>query len=430
MFDKLLSALPYNPSLIHQLSFYAKRVRKEEAVRKIGIVFIALAFLVQFFAFVSPPQSTLADSPNDLINGGFGTDTSKGAAVAANYCRMNTQNYGTILTAYGITCDEVAHATTININSDSYSGDLWSMGRDPAGIAGETTVCVPDASPCPGGDAYYIRYLKGWDKAGTSSNYSALVTRSSTGQLMFLLYPCGNLVSVGPPVQVTKPTPTPKPKPKPVPCSGVISSVDFSACVTTNKKAINLTQGGIDATTKPAQANDLIRYYLYAKNTGTGVVKDYVFSDNLSYVLDYAHIAVLGTGKVNTATQTIIYPVRNIAPRQTASVYFEVRVNDPIPTTPESASDPNYFNMEMTNTYGHTVIIHLPETPIQTVENITTPTDTTGSVAATGTLPNTGPGTGFAIAAVVTVFAGFFFYRSRLLAKESVIALKENSGGF
>ncbi|HEY1646095.1 MAG TPA: hypothetical protein VGF75_07095, partial [Candidatus Saccharimonadales bacterium] len=106
MFDKLLSALPFNPGSIQQLSFYAHRVRKEQSVRRIGLVFIVLAFLVQFFAFVSPPSPTLADSPNDLIDGGFSS-----AAEAASDCTSNVEDYGTILANYGITCAKVASAT-------------------------------------------------------------------------------------------------------------------------------------------------------------------------------------------------------------------------------------------------------------------------------------------------------------------------------
>jgi len=36
------------------------------------MIFIVLTFLVQFFAVLSPPVSTVAASNNDLINGGYG----------------------------------------------------------------------------------------------------------------------------------------------------------------------------------------------------------------------------------------------------------------------------------------------------------------------------------------------------------------------
>ncbi|MEI9913639.1 MAG: hypothetical protein WDN66_01355 [Candidatus Saccharibacteria bacterium] len=187
MFEKLISALPFNPSMVQQLSFYTNRMRKEESVRRIGLVFIVLAFLVQFFAFVSPPQSSSAASPNDLIDGGFSS-----AAQAASDCQNNIENYGSILANYGITCAKVASASTLTINSRDWNSQLWSEGRLPQNIAGDTPVSIPGL-----GYPIYARYLWGWDSAGSSSNYQVLNVTSTGGQTFLLMYACGNLVSVG-----------------------------------------------------------------------------------------------------------------------------------------------------------------------------------------------------------------------------------------
>src|ERR1700729_1336164 len=112
MFEKLVSLLPYNPSLGQQLSFYSHRMREEASVRRTGTIFLLLAFLIQFFAVISPPQATVADSTNDLIDGGF---SSQSQAVSA--CKSNTKNYGDILSNYGITCAEVSSATSLTIKS-------------------------------------------------------------------------------------------------------------------------------------------------------------------------------------------------------------------------------------------------------------------------------------------------------------------------
>ena len=78
MFEKLLAAVPYNPSMVHQLSFYSKRMREESSVRRAGLILLVLAFLIQFFAVISPPQPTVADSTNDLINGGVSSAADAG----------------------------------------------------------------------------------------------------------------------------------------------------------------------------------------------------------------------------------------------------------------------------------------------------------------------------------------------------------------
>ena len=73
MFKKLLSNLPFNPSLLGQVSFYTKRLRRETFVRGAGLAMLTLAIVIQTFAVVSPPQRSLAKSPNDIIYGGFTT---------------------------------------------------------------------------------------------------------------------------------------------------------------------------------------------------------------------------------------------------------------------------------------------------------------------------------------------------------------------
>jgi uncharacterized repeat protein (TIGR01451 family) len=538
MFEKLLSALPFNPGTIQQLSFYANRMRQEEAIRRVGLVFIVLAFLIQFFAFTSPPVPTLAASPNDLIDGGFSS-----AAQAATDCQSNLEDYGTILSNYGISCSDVAAAQTISINSDSWNKQLWSMGRDPANIAGETPVSTPGLSY-----PLYERYLWGWDSPGTSSTYQVLNVTVTGGQTFFLMYACGNLVSIGFPqpvqqkpnitlskttvpgypvanstvkpgtelgfriyfnnlggpasnVQVNDPEPanttfvsqgtgastnygysdgnaywnwpsmpagasnwyvdvyykvnentasgtricntgaiktaqtplqdtnevcftvhvnappapiTPKPPlPKPI-CEEQTSSSNTSTCIATSKSAANLTQNIANANDTTANAGDIIKYTLSATNKGSSPVTKYLFSDSLAYVLTYSSVVQTNGGSLSS-NNDISWPAVTINPGKTATEQFEVKVDNPIPETPTSTSDPNYFNLKMTNTFGNTITINLPSTPV--------------AVLQTTSLVNTGPGTSIFIGAAVVVIAGFFFYRSRLIVKESKIAIIERSGG-
>lgn len=550
MFEKLLSLLPYNPGLAHQMAFYSRRMREEASIRRTGLVFIVLAFFIQFFAVISPPQPTVASSNNDLVNGGFSS-----AADAASNCRNDVGGYKTILNNYGIDCAAVAGAPTITLASTDHNRQLYSMGRLPYGLAGETPVNI-------GSKTYYFRYLWAWDKHGVS-HYQALKVTSSTGKTYFLLYTCGNLVSIGLPTPVAKPprfnlsksmlpgypaadsivapgttlgyrmvidnngddghgvhlydalpsgvtfqsmslnagadthtfhgssrtaewvwgtipnetgnyvthvivtvnggdadgtricnvaqlqsgetgpqnsnqvcvtvkknappapappapaTPTSPTTPSTpstpsLPCAQSLSSQDTTACVSVHKSAANLTQHIDNADDTTAQAGDAIVYTLYADNTGTSKVSQFVFQESLSDVLDYADVVDARGGTLD-ANGTISWPAQDIAAGATVSHQITVRVKNPIPATPPSASDPGHFDMVMTNVYGNTVNINLPNAPVQAVE----------STAAS--LPNTGPGTSLVIAALVVMLAGYFYARSNLIAKESRLALKEMS---
>lgn len=67
----------------------------------------------------------------------------------------------------------------------------------------------------------------------------------------------------------------------------------------------------------------------------------------------------------------------------------------------------------MQNIYGNSVEIKLPGTPIKTVETINS------------TMPKTGPGESLLVGFLLMTVVGYFFARSRLLAKELAIVKNE-----
>jgi len=68
MFRRIVSNLSFSPALVGQLGFYAKRLKKEEATRRMGLVFTALALVVQSLAVFSPPEAANATTPGQVGN--------------------------------------------------------------------------------------------------------------------------------------------------------------------------------------------------------------------------------------------------------------------------------------------------------------------------------------------------------------------------
>ena len=66
MFRRIVSNLSFSPALVGQLGFYAKRLKKEEATRRMGLVFTALALVVQSLAVFSPPEAANATTPGQV----------------------------------------------------------------------------------------------------------------------------------------------------------------------------------------------------------------------------------------------------------------------------------------------------------------------------------------------------------------------------
>jgi uncharacterized repeat protein (TIGR01451 family) len=476
MFEKLLSVLPYNPGLASQMRFYSRRMREEAGIRRIGMVFIVLTFMVQFFAVLSPPQPTTASSNNDIINGGISS-----AGDAKANCLRNTENFKEILAYYGIGCDDFNGADTVTLNSGSQN--YVSMGRLPFGSQNQNTGRATNEQPVniPGAGRLYVRSL---DSFGTTS-YRALKLRNADGKVFYILYNCGNIVSINVPQPYTpcefdrnlpknspqcfehcpvagktglpknspqcfdpcpynkaipaksaacfdpcvynKSIPKSSPKcyppcqynpllnandPKCKPCDKSTSSVDAIACVFVSKAASNSTTGTPDANNTTVKASDVIVYTLSAKNNGKAVVKGYVFEEDLSDVLDYATVVDLHGGTISNRN-VVSWAKQDIKAGATASHQITVKVKSPIPATPTGSSDPGHFDLVMTNVYGNAININLPATPAKTIET------------TAATLPNTGPGTNLLIATFIVVVAGYFYGRARLLAQESDLAIKE-----
>lgn len=445
MFKKLLSNLPFNPSLIGQVSFYAQRMHQETRVRRLGLIMVVLSVIVQMFAVVSPPEPTLAHSANDIVPGGFVTK-----AQAVENCRKDSYDFQTILAHFGINCEALERAAIKNIRSTDYNRKLLSLGRLPYAKNGERAVRID-------GKTYYQRYLWSWD-SGTHSTYQALVGTRTNGQPFIVLFNCGNpaVIEADPAPRPAQPKPKPSPappKPSPVatpqdacpdepgiqtraeqcdvcphipgqqlkqeeckPCEESESSDDTTACLVLSKQAGNVTQELENADGTTARAGDTLEYTLKAKNTGQVTVPKFTVEENVADILDYAVIVDTHGGKIDDS-YTLTWAPADIHPGEELVRQLTIKIKDPVPQTPVSASNPGTFDLTMTNVYGNAVSVSLPSSVMKTTEQVV------------HTLPETGAGSTMMFAVAATVSAGYFFARCRLLAKELDIVRSEYNHG-
>lgn len=120
MFRKIVSNLAFSPALVGQLSFYARRLRKEELTRRLGLIFTALALVVQSFAVFQPPEAANASSPADFVSGGV---SSIGGFLKAY--DGNSRDIKGLFNSLGITRAEIAAAKSGTIGASGYYN--WSM---------------------------------------------------------------------------------------------------------------------------------------------------------------------------------------------------------------------------------------------------------------------------------------------------------------
>ena len=195
---------------------------------------------------------------------------------------------------------------------------------------------------------------------------------------------------------------------------------DVTTCLIMAKTARNETQNIDDANNTTARAGDVIIYTLSVRNSSQkSKVDNFVIKENISDILEYATIVNLNDGSLDKQN-TLSWKAVDIKPGQEVSKKITFKIKDPIPQTPTAASNPNSYDMTMTNVfYGKVVNIKLPPTVIKTTEQ------------AAKALPNTGPGEGLIISVLLTSFVGYFFARSRLMQKELELIADEfaTSGG-
>lgn len=203
MFRKIVSNLAFSPALVGQLGFYAKRLKKEEATRRLGLVFTALALVVQSLTVFTPPESANAANGSDMIYGGVTTKK----AILAEYDKHRS-DFKDIMDYAGITRAELANMKDASINSKGKgtgerAWQTWGRRHVFSAAQGEVKHTVP--LDTGGSSTLYSKPLWLYDSTSytikNGSSYGAFVGHSAKRGAFAIMKDCGNLVT----------TTTPKP---------------------------------------------------------------------------------------------------------------------------------------------------------------------------------------------------------------------------
>jgi uncharacterized repeat protein (TIGR01451 family) len=416
MFRKIVSDLPFSPALIGQLGFYAKRLRKEETTRRLALIFVALALAVQSLVVFQPSTSANAASPNDFVNGGLGQSINNFLSAYDS----NTRNLKDVMNYVGITRDEIAATkyTSFSVGERLSWGFVshfsYSQGERQYDITNSDGQSITTA---------YSRPLKLW--YSSSSNLNGWVGYSKSIGWFALMQECGNLVT-----ETTPPPPPPAkcllnsqllatdPSCKPCPGNSTLWVSD-KACIPNiikSKKAVNTSQGFVDASIVSANSGDQINYTITISNTGLSPTS-VKLEDNLSDLLDYATLVDNGGGTLDSATGILSWPDITLAPNDIQTRTYVIRILDSIPATAQGSSNLSSYDCVLTNTFGNSINI-----------NVVCPTQKVVEKVATE-LPKTGPTANIVFACIILAAAAYFFARSRQLEKEIRLIRKNANTG-
>lgn len=399
MFKKIVSNLSFSPALVGQLGFYARRLKKEETTRRLGLVFVALAVVVQCLAVFQPPQAANASSSNDFVPGGLGLGSTRSINNFLAPYDANTNNLKDIMNYMGISRAEIASAQYGSfITGSTYRS--WGHNAIYPQSKGEYPTAITNAA---GQTVTTIYSRPMYLMNGTNQKIGAWIGHSSRVGWFAIMQVCGNLVTDHiPPV----PTP-PTPKPTPTPANLVYS-----------KTGTNVSQGNVSASTVTAKASDKITYTLNAQNTG-GTATKLTFKDDLNDVLDYSTLIDNGGGTFDQSKKILSWPEVTLQPGEKQSRTFAIQLLSTIPTTGVGQSNPDSYNCRMDNVFesGNGVSVPVDCTAPKVVEQVTTG------------LPHTGPRANMLFAGVVLAVVIYFFLRSKQLGKEVRLIRRDLNAG-
>jgi len=204
MFRKIVSNLAFSPALVGQLGFYAKRLRKEEATRRIGLIFTALALVVQSFAVFTPPESANAASGNDIIYGGVKSKQDLLSIYDRNADSAGHKDIQQIYSFFGITRADIANGQVATFNSRDMNLSIQSVGRSTYAWQ-RTPHAITNTSTTVYSSLLYQFDSTSWTKTH-GSTYTALIgKRAVDGKWFAIMFGCGN------PAYISLPPPPPQP---------------------------------------------------------------------------------------------------------------------------------------------------------------------------------------------------------------------------
>lgn len=194
MFGRIVSNLPFSPALIGQLSLYARRLRGEEVMRRLGLLFTALAIIVQTFVLLNPPEAHAAASSANLVFEGASNKEDFLRAYDANIDRAGHKDIQQIFTYFGITRDDLRNAREGYFNSRDFNLSLWSVGRISydAGTPYEKPHVLSGSN-----STLYARKLLRFDQhprtIDSGTNYKALIGQRADGSWFGVSLLTGNI---------------------------------------------------------------------------------------------------------------------------------------------------------------------------------------------------------------------------------------------
>lgn len=376
MFRKLVANLSFSPALIAEVGFYARRLKKEQTTRRLTLIFVALALVVQSLAIFSPPESVNASNEQDLLRGGVQSLED----LMQRYAK-NESNFKDLASAMGISEDELRRSEQGYVASNEHA---LMTGRMPRLGTAVGELHFSYARSDTGQEAIVtLSPLQLVNTAPSPKNYEAWIGQSSQLGWFAVLKDSGNIVTKVAPQGVIKQNPSLKQE------------------IT----AINLSQGNVEADTLPAVAGDRISYTVTAKNEGAANQLT-PLAVPLDDVTEYASIIDDGGALFDNKSRTLSWTPIIMAPGQIEQRTFVVKLQNPLPATAQGTSNAMSYDCKLTTSYGNTSHVTVDCPPAKNIE---------GLLSLLPTINSTG---NIIFGLTIGIVSSYFYFRARQMKEE------------
>jgi len=333
MFKKLVSNLPFNPSLISHLRDYDLRLKRDLKLRIAGVVILFLVLIIQIVVILLPPRYSNAYSPNNLV-----TNNSASVNQLFNDCLINQGQYQVILSFYNIDCNQIDSGISTKLVLNSSSSDLYSLNRLSYDPQNEIPITIS-------GQRFYIRQVSFGNKLQSKSIPVWKLNLNS--QTYYIALGSGNIIG-------SKQT--------------LINNQNLQFCAQSNPSSClsyslavrSINSSNTDANDTTVSAGNSLVYTLAASNQSIYKLANVIVSINLQNALAYSNI-VNTYGGINQSG-IVSYKLSLVFPHQTQTEIITTRVKSPIPNKSISANDPNYLAQKMITSFGNSVVVLVPKT--------------------------------------------------------------------
>lgn len=356
MFRKLVENISFSPALVESLSRYAKRLKREARLRRLGLIILSIVFAVQITTVLYPSEQSNMASQQDFVYGGFSSLNN----LIEQYDK-NTSNIRAIATELGITKLDI-----VNSSEGYYSGgnNIYTVGHHPLLGLSEGDLSFSYTTLNSDTNSYIAKtaYLSAARAQGIDSDTKRSAFIGNSGNIGWFAIDkhSGSIILNGVPDTID-----------PNKYCPVKPSGDSEACADIfSHSAWNESQNA-KASKVYAAHDDIIKFTLLASNSGDSDVTS-EFTYFIKDLQEYARITDISDGGILSKDRTTIeWSDITLKPGEKVNHSVTAKILSDIPATSHGFSDSTSYDCIATTVLSNRLDIPVDCPKPKIIESLT-----------------------------------------------------------